>query len=284
MKIVDTHQHLWDLDQLPYSWTTNKPELNRSFRMSDYLEAAKDFEIIKTVHVEADVDEPYMLDETQAILSLAERDDNPLSGVVAVARPGYDDFREYMEKIAGHPLLKGVRRILHTEEDGLSTTTSFIEDIRSLEDYGLSFDICVLARQLPQAINLVSKCPNVFFILDHCGNPDIKGRDLDQWRKGINEIASLENIACKISGIVVNTDIKTWTVEDLRPVVDHVISCFGWDRLMFGSDWPVCTLAASFKQWTDALIFLTADAGPENQQKLFRKNAERVYKLRSDED
>jgi predicted TIM-barrel fold metal-dependent hydrolase len=282
MKIIDTHQHLWALDQLPYSWTTNKPKLNRSFGVSDYLEAVEGFDVIKTVYVEADVDEPFMLDETRSILSLAEREDNPLSGVVAAARPGYDNFREYMEKIAGHPLLKGIRRILHTQEDGLSTTTSFIEDVRSLEDYGLTFDICVLARQLPQAINLVSKCPNVSFILDHCGNPDIKARDYDQWRKGINEIASLPNVVCKISGIVVNTQIENWTVEDLRPAVEHIISCFGWDRVMFGSDWPVCTLAASFKQWTDALIFLTKNAGQENQKKLFRENAERTYKLKDE--
>jgi predicted TIM-barrel fold metal-dependent hydrolase len=122
----------------------------------------------------------------------------------------------------------------------------------------------------------------VSFILDHCGNPDIKARDYDQWRKGINEIASLPNVVCKISGIVVNTQIENWTVEDLRPAVEHIISCFGWDRVMFGSDWPVCTLAASFKQWTDALIFLTKNAGQENQKKLFRENAERTYKLKDE--
>jgi predicted TIM-barrel fold metal-dependent hydrolase len=283
MKIVDTHQHLWDLDQLPYSWTPNKPALNRSFRLSDYYEATKGLDVIKTVHVEADVDEPYMLEETRAILALAERDDNPLAGVVAAARPGYDDFDEYLRKIAGHPLLKGIRRILHTQADELSTTTTFIENIRSLENYQLSFDICVLARQLPQAINLVKQCPNVNFILDHCGNPDIKARDYDQWRERMEEIASYPNIVCKVSGIVVNTEIEKWTVEDLRPAVEHVIRCFGWDRVMFGSDWPVCTLAASLKQWVEALLFLTRDAGEENRQKLFKKKAERVYRLKTNE-
>src|SRR5215210_4065724 len=113
MQIVDTHQHLWDLDQLPYSWTARSEAFNRSFRISDYLEATKGIEVIKTVHVEADIDEPYMLDETRHILGLAERDDNPIAGVVAAARPEYDNFREYVEQIAGHPNLKGVRRILH---------------------------------------------------------------------------------------------------------------------------------------------------------------------------
>ncbi len=279
MKIVDTHQHLWDLDRLPYSWTTGKPKLNRSFRMSDYLEATKGFDVVKTVHVEADVDEQFMLDETRAILAIAERDDNPLSGVVAAVRPEYDNFQEDVRQIARHPLLKGVRRILHAATDGLSTTTTFIENVRSLEEYRLSFDICVLARQLPQAIDLVRKCPNVNFILDHCGNPDIKARDYDQWRERMQEIAGFPNVVCKVSGIVVNTDIEKWTVEDLRPVVEHVVTSFGWNRVMFGSDWPVCTLAAGFKQWVDALMFLTKDAGEENRRKLFRENAERVYRL-----
>jgi predicted TIM-barrel fold metal-dependent hydrolase len=279
MKFIDTHQHLWDLDHLPYSWTSNRPTLKRNFLPSDYLEATRDFEVIKSVHVEADVDEPYMLDETRHILALAEDDGNPLSGVVAAARPEYGNFRDYIDLIAGHPHLKGVRRLLHTEPDDLSTTATFIENVRSLESYGLSFDICVLGRQLPQAINLVKSCPKVNFILDHCGNPDIKARDYDKWRIWMKEIASYPNIVCKVSGIVVNTDITNWTVEDLRPSVEHVIACFGWDRVMFGSDWPVCTLAASFKQWVDALIFLTKDAGADNIQKLFRDNAERVYRL-----
>src|SRR5262245_51612392 len=279
LKIVDTHQHLWDLEQLPYSWTANRPILNRSFRMNDYLAATRGFDVVKSVHVEADVDEAHMLDETRVILALAERDDNPLSGVVAAARPEYDSFGEYLEQIAGHPLLKGVRRLLHTEPDELSLTTTFIENVRSLREFGLSFDICVLARQLPMAINLVRSCPNVDFILDHCGNPDIRARDYDLWREKMEEIAGYPNLVCKVSGIVVNTDLENWTVEDLRPAVDHVIAVFGWDRVLFGSDWPVCTQAASFKQWVEALDHLTSKTSETNRRKLFQENAERVYRL-----
>jgi len=279
MKIVDTHQHLWDLEQLPYSWTANRPILNRSFRMADYLEAIRGFDVVKSVHVEADVDESHMLDETRLIIALAERDDNPLSGVVAVARPEFDSFGDYMKEIAGHPLLKGIRRLLHTEPDELSMTTTFIENVRSLEEFGLTFDICVLGRQLPIAINLVRICPKVNFILDHCGNPDIKARAYDQWRVRMEEIAAYPNIVCKVSGIVVNTDLENWTVDDLRPAVEHVISVFGWDRVLFGSDWPVCTQAASFKQWVEALDFLTGNASESNRRKLFQENAERVYRL-----
>src|SRR5882672_4962309 len=264
MEIIDTHQHLWDLDQFPYSWTPGRPALNRSFRPGDYDEATRDLTIAKSVHVEADVDENFILEETLHVLSLARSDDNPIAGVVAAARPEYDGFREYIERIAGHRLLKGVRRILHTEPDHLSAATTFVENVRSLEDYGLTFDVCVLARQLPQAINLVKRCPKVEFILDHCGNPNLRsdagGGEVDEWREHLREISGLPNIVCKISGIVVNTDLTgptKWTAETLRPAVDHVIACFGWDRVMFGSDWPVCVLAASFKQWVEALSLLT---------------------------
>lgn len=279
MQAIDTHQHLWDLDQFPYSWTVNLPQINRSFRLNDYYEAARGINLTKSVFVEADVDEDFMLQETLHALSLAKRRDTPVAGVVAAARPEYDNFREYIDQIAAQQHLKGIRRILHTQPDELSTTTTFVENVRSLADYNLSFDICVQARQLPQAINLVKQCPNVNFILDHCGNPDIKNRDYPAWRERMREIASFPNVTCKISGIVVNTNTENWTVEDLRPVVEHAIECFGWDRVMFGSDWPVCTLAASFKQWFLALTFLTKEAGDENQRKLFYENAERIYRL-----
>ncbi len=279
MQIVDTHQHLWDLDKLPYSWTANQPKLNRSFRMSDYLEATQGIDVVKSVFVEADIDEAFIPDETRYVLESSERDDNPLSGVVASARPEYDNFRESIQEFVMHPNFKGIRRLLQSEPDELSTTTTFRENIRSLAEHGLSFDICIRDHQLPVAIELVKACPEVSFILDHCGNPDIKNRNYDVWRERIAEIASLPNVAIKVSGIVVNTDIENWAVEDLRLSVEHVIASFGWDRVMFGSDWPVCTLAASYRQWFDALNFLVKDSSEENRRKLFKENAERVYRL-----
>lgn len=279
MKIIDTHQHLWDLDQFRYSWTVNHDRLNRSFRMADYREATRGIEIAASVHVEADVDEPFMIAETRWVLELSEQKENPLRGVVAVARPESDHFREHVDQIAGHPNLKGLRRILHTQPDELSQTTTFTENVRSLEGYGLSFDLCVLGRQLPLAIRLIRECPNVQFILDHCGNPDVKNRAYDPWRDHLREVAGFPNVACKVSGIVVNADMETWTAEDLRPAIEHVIDAFGWDRVMFGSDWPVCTLAASYRQWLDALNQLIGSESEANRQKLFFENAQRIYRL-----
>ena len=248
MKIVDAHQHLWDLDLLRYEWLRQLPVLNRSFLMSDYLEATSGLAIEKSVHLEADVDESFMVDETKHLLQLADRTDNPLEGVVACGRPESEDFLADLEKITGHPKLKGIRRVLHTQPDDLGQSQTFIGNVRSLSGYGLSFDICVLARQLPLAVRLVSRCPEVTFILDHCGVPQIKEKILDPWRVNIREIAQFPNVFCKISGLVAYADPKNWTAEDLRPYIDHAIECFGWDRVMFGSDWPVCTLSASYEQ------------------------------------
>ena len=154
-----------------------------------------------------------------------------------------------------------------------------MDNVASLADYGLSYDICVLDRQLPIAINLARHCPHVTIILDHCGVPRVKDRVLDPWRKDIAELAKLPNVNCKVSGLVAYADPAHWTIEDLRPYVDHVISCFGWDRVMFGSDWPVCTLSATYKQWVEALRSITQNAGEANQRKLFCDNAVRVYRL-----
>jgi predicted TIM-barrel fold metal-dependent hydrolase len=279
MKIVDTHQHLWDLDLFRYAWLQQLPNLNRSFRMNDYLAATNGLAIEKSVHLEADVDEPFMLDETMHLLGLADCADNPLEGVVACGRPESKEFKTYVEKIGGHAKLRGIRRVLHTQPDDLGQSETFIENVCSLAGYGLSFDICVLARQLPLAIRLVSQCPDVTFILDHCGVPQVRDKILDPWRSLIREIAKFPNVFCKISGLIAYADPNNWTAEDLRPYVDHAIECFGWGRVMFGSDWPVCTLSASYRQWVDVLLSLTRSAGEANQKKLFHDNAIRVYRL-----
>lgn len=279
MKIVDAHQHLWDLDLFRYSWLQQFPLLNRSFRMRDYLKATKGLEVVKSVHLEADVDEALMLEETKHMLKLSERPDNPLEGIVACARPENKDFHAYLGKIAGHPKLKGIRRVLHTQPDHLGQEKTFIDNVAGLVNYDLSFDICALARQLPVAINLVSHCPDVTFILDHCGVPQVKEKIFDPWRQYIAELAKFSNVFCKVSGLVAYADPATWTADDLRPYVEHVIECFGWDRVLFGSDWPVCTLSARCAQWVEALRSITQSAGEVNQGKLFYDNAIRVYRL-----
>jgi predicted TIM-barrel fold metal-dependent hydrolase len=247
--------------------------------MPDYLAATKGLNVVKSVHLEADVDEPYMLDESRYLLALADQPDNPLEGVVAGGRPESEDFKSYLDRISGHAKLKGIRRVLHTQPDDVGQRVAFTKNIAALSGYGLSFDICVLARQLPIAIKLVSRCPDVVFMLDHSGVPQVKEKNLDPWRSHIAEIAKFPNVSCKVSGLVAYANPQRWTAEDLRPFIDHVIASFGWDRVLFGSDWPVCTLSASYQQWVEALLAITQGAGEVNQRKLFYDNAVRFYRL-----
>ncbi len=279
MQIIDTHQHLWDMDRFAFSWCKDIPSLNRSFRMQDYLEAIQGAGIEKSIHVEADVDEPYILDETRYILWLAEEKGNPLAGVVAGGRPEKKGFGEYLDQIAGHPALKGIRRVLHTQPDAVGQSEMFIENVKVLGSYGLSYDLCVLARQLPIAIHLARRCPQVTFILDHCGVPQVKEKILHPWREEILEISKLSNVHCKVSGLVAYADPEKWTAEDLQPYIDHCIESFGWDRVMFGSDWPVCTQSATLKKWAETLSSLTKSASEADRKKLFSENAVRIYRL-----
>jgi predicted TIM-barrel fold metal-dependent hydrolase len=143
----------------------------------------------------------------------------------------------------------------------------------------LSFDLCVLPRQMETAIGLARACPEVQFVLDHCGVPDVKGAALDPWRAGIRAIAALPNVAAKLSGIVAYADPESWTVADLRPFAEHVIESFGWERMMWGSDHPVCTRSASLGRWMDATHVLLAGASETEKAGLLGLNARRIYRL-----
>jgi L-fuconolactonase len=277
--IFDTHQHLWELDRFPYSWTAGSPVLGRSFRMADYQEATAGLNVVGSVHVEADVDAPYRLQETAWLAELAARPDNPLRGLVASATVEGEAFDQELPVLLNTPAVKGVRRVLHTPTSPSPREGRFVANVRRLAAHGLSFDLCVGAAQLSDAIALARAVPEGQFILDHCGGPDVKGRVLDPWRERIKEIAALPNVAAKISGIVASADPDRWATVDLAPYVEHTIACFGWERVMFGSDWPVCTLAASLRRWVEALSEIVAGATDEERRKLFHDNAVRIYRL-----
>jgi predicted TIM-barrel fold metal-dependent hydrolase len=278
MYLVDTHQHLWDLGKFKYSWCANIPPLNRTFALEDYAEAARGLEIRKTIFMECDVDEPYVLDEARYIAGLAEM--NPLiSGIVASGRPESQGFEEHLDQLSALRKVRGIRRVLHTQPDELSGSQVFVRNIQRLASRGLTFDVCVLARQLPAAIRLVRACPEVTFILDHCGVPNVKDRELEPWRRHITELSACPNLVCKVSGLVAYADSAKWTVADLRPFVEHVVEAFGWHRLVWGGDWPVCTLSASLAQWVEATHQLFAGASADERAALFHRNAERIYRV-----
>lgn len=277
MHLVDTHLHLWDLKQFPYSWCAGIPALNRSFLPGDYLAAAAGTGIAKAVFMECDVDEPHALAEARHVQALAAQ--HPfIAGIVASGRPEREGFRAHLEALAALPLLRGFRRVLHTQPDALSQQPGFREHVRLLPEFGLTFDVCVAARQLPLAVALVDACPRVSFVLDHCGVPDVKGGALDPWRAHVRALAERPNVVCKISGLVAYA-APDWTTADLRPWVEPVLESFGWERVVWGGDWPVCLLGAPLGRWVETTRELTARATPEQRAALFHRNAERIYRI-----
>jgi len=277
--IIDTHQHLWDPETFRYSWMDGFPAIKRRAMIEEYRAATDGLHIGQTVYVDTDVDETDLGREIAAIFSLADDPVNRIGGIVAGAKLEKPEPFAHLAKWLLHPKLKGIRRVLHTQPDELSREPRFRENMREVERRAWSFDLCVLPRQLPLARDLVGSFPGVTFILDHCGGPDIKGRALDPWRRDLQDLSAQSNVVCKVSGLITCADPRNWSVEDLRPFFEHVVACFGWDRLLWGGDWPVCNLNASLKDWLDAAKTLTARATEEQRAKFFEGNARRIYRL-----
>ncbi|MDQ8179388.1 amidohydrolase [Pelagicoccus sp. SDUM812005] len=279
MRIVDTHQHLWELDRFQYSWTSGLPVLNRSFNLDDYRQAVAGTDVSKAIFMECDVDAPHGLEEARWAQLLAE--ENPLiAGIVATASFESEDFSGQLNRLLRLSKLRGLRRVLHTQDDGFSQSSTFRNNLRELPQHGLVFDLCVLSRQLPVAVELVKACPEVSFVLDHCGVPDIKGGAFESWSLQLSELSQCANVvACKVSGLVAYVDRENWNVDTLRPWFDRVVELFGWDRLVWGGDWPVCTVTTDLKTWLETSKELCSGASDSELSKLYYQNAERIYRV-----
>ena len=275
---IDTHQHLIETDRLTYLWPPNVEALaGRAFTYSDYLEESAGTGIEKTIFMEADCEDWQA--ETELVLEMVADPSTMITGVIANARPEKaDGFDAWLEQVADTDVV-GLRRILHETTDDVSKGDVFRANLKKLADRNLTFDINFLARQLPIAADLVRVVDNVQFILDHCGVPDIKGGDDAGWRAGIETLSKFPHVACKISGITAYCAPGMATVETLRPYIEHCIACFGWERVVWGSDWPVCNINSTMRDWMAISRAVVADEDPSNQEKLFRSNAIRLYGL-----
>jgi predicted TIM-barrel fold metal-dependent hydrolase len=274
MRIVDTHLHLVYMDRFDYPWLADAGSLNRDWHADAYFAEAEKLGIEAALHMEVDVADKDMEAETRFVLGAHPR----IVGAIAACRPESPDFPAYLDRLAAVPAVKAFRRILHTSPDELSQSPLFAENLHLLGKHKLAFDLCVRADQLPVGRELVARCPETQFILDHCGVPKVAHKELDPWRANISRLAELPNVAAKISGIVAYAG-PNWTTDDLRPYVEHIIDSFGWDRIVFGSDYPVLTLTADLSRWVSALKQIVSGASQEEQSKLFHRNAERLYRL-----
>ena len=277
-KIIDTHLHLVDRSRLDYPWLDGVPALQRDWLIEDYAREARQVGIGSALFMEVDVAEPRIEDEITWVEELAGAGIFPLRGIIASCRPESPDFPAFLDRLSDRPLVKGLRRVLHVMPDETSQVPLFRDNISRLADRDLPFDLCVSARQLPLAMDIADAAPNVRFVLDHCGVPDIAGGDWAEWALNLREISRRPNVWCKVSGVVAYAG-DGWTLEELSRWVGHVTDHFGPERLCWGGDWPVCTLGGGLPTWVAATRALVAGWSAEERARFYAGTAEAIWKV-----
>ena len=277
--LFDTHLHIIDRNALNYPWLEGAGSLDRDSLYDDYAREAQRCGITGALHMEVDVVAADIEAETAYIRQQAARPGSLIRGAIASCRPEEADFPAELEYALDDPFVKGFRRVLHVVADDLSEDDLFRRNIARLADKRLTFDLCMLPRQLDRAVALIDLNPRVRFILDHCGVPDIRDEMWSPWAERVRDIARRPNVIAKISGIVAYAEAGNWSVETLRPYVEHVIGAFGWDRVIWGSDWPVCTLGGGLSTWVAATHALTAGCSADERDRLYQANARHIWRL-----
>lgn len=274
--LIDSHVHLWDASLHDYPWLNDEPRLQRRFGMIDLSEVADDLDGI--VVVEAGCHAGHAMAELEWIEAIAA--DAPLIRGIVVQVPlerGIEVTAQ-LAQIAAKPLVVGVRRNIQDEAAGFMSDPGFVRGVQSLAAVGLPFDACIRHHQLPELATLVDRCPQITFILDHLGKPPIAPRIWQSWRDHIAVLAARPNVVAKLSGLTTEAGQGTWLPADIKPYLLHALEVFGPDRCMFGSDWPVCTLATRYDQWLQ-LVVEVDELAPSARAQVLKGTAARVYGL-----
>lgn len=278
--IVDSHVHLCDPQRLSYPWMENAPQLNRLVLPEHLTKAADPVRIDRFVFVEVDVAEGQYLDEAAWVAEQAQRDPRLRGMVAALPLERGAAVEDDLDRLCQHKILRSIRRLIQTQPDpDFCIQPDFIDGLMLLGPRDLAFDICVFHHHLPNVTKMVRQCPEVRFVLDHIGKPPIKAGGMHPWRQDLAELATLENVWCKISGVTTEADHKTWTRDQITPYIEHAIEVFGFDRIMYGGDWHVLELAGTYPDWVDIVDEITRGASDEDRRKLFRDNAISFYQL-----
>lgn len=279
LPVVDSHVHFWDPAYLKYTWLQEIPTLNRAFLPAHLAQAATAVNLQKIVFVQADCAPEDGLSEVAWVAELAQAEPR-IQGIVAFA-PLEEGTAcaHYLEKLKAFPLVKGVRRLIQSEEPGFTRQPIFVQGVQQLAQFGFSFDICIVHTQMAEAIELVEQCPDVAFVLDHFGKPAIAGKMMEPWATHLRTLAVFPNVYCKLSGLVTEADHQHWTEADLRPYLEVALDAFGPHRLLFGGDWPVSELAASYQRWAETADSLLSALSAADRNQIFFENAQTFYRL-----
>lgn len=273
---IDAHHHLWRYTAAEYGWIGDPMRaLQRDFLPADLRPEMDRAGVQATICVQA----RQSMRETEALLQFA--DEYPwIAGVVGWAELAAEDFRSQLETLLARPKLKGLRHVLQDEPDpAFALRPEFQRGLSAMKGTGLVYDILIYAPQLPVAMQLVDRNPDQAFVLDHLAKPRIAAGELSPWREDLRELARRPNVSCKLSGMVTEANWQHWTPGDLRPYLDAALEAFGPQRLLAGSDWPVCTLASSYVRWWQVLRDWAAPLSIDEQTAIFAGNAAAVYRL-----
>jgi L-fuconolactonase len=275
---IDAHQHFWIYDPSEYAWIDESmANLRRDFLPDDLKPELDQAGVHGCVAVQA----RQTLEETNWLLRLAS--ESPfILGVVGWVDLRSAKLRSDLQGFANQPKLVGVRHIVQSEPDErFLLQPEFLRGLSMLEAYDLAYDILIYEKHLPVAAEFVQQFPRQRFVLDHLGKPRVKEKQTHPWSEGIRKLAAFPNVYCKLSGMVTEADWQNWKPDDFAPYLDVAVECFGPDRVMFGSDWPVCTVAGSYLRVMDAIHDYFARFAGNFREKLLGSNAIRFYKLQS---
>jgi L-fuconolactonase len=276
MATIDAHQHFWLFNPVRDAWIGDDMRIiQRNFLPADLLPVLKANGIDGTIAVQADQSET----ENEFLLQLAEENEF-IKGVVGWVDFCAPDIEERLAFYKGNPKMKGFRHVLQGEKDRAHMLLpGFKNGISKLEKFGFSYDILIYPDQLAYAWALCAAYPNQSFIVDHLAKPKIKAGELTGWKKEIEKFASLPNVYCKVSGIITEADWANWTINDINPYLDVVVASFGVQKLLFGSDWPVCLVAGNYARMKNLVEQYFVSFSADEKRLIFGANAEQFYQL-----
>ena len=275
---IDAHQHFWKYDAAEYTWIDDSmAALKRDFLPDESAREMARVGFDACVAVQA----RQTLDETRWLLGLAAEHPS-IAGVVGWVDLQADNVRDQLAALAGHRRLVGIRHIAQSEpDDRFLLRPQVVRGIRLLADFGLGFDILIYKRQLGSAAELVGRLPSQRFVLDHLAKPDLRSGEIDEWERDIRRLAAQPNVFAKLSGLVTEASWAQWTSDQIRPYLDVAFDAFGWNRLMIGSDWPVCTVSADYARTMNVVIDYVAARPDHERDAVLGGNARRFWNLRT---
>lgn len=274
--IIDSHQHFWHYNPADYDWINESMKVIRADFLPEKLAPT-----LRAAGVDGvlSVQARQSIEETDWLITMA-RQNEFIKGVVGWLPLMQSDIQVLLEKYSDEQWLKGLRHVIQGEPDpAFMLGREFNRGISLLKKYSLVYDLLIVESQLPNTIRFAGQHPDQVFVLDHIAKPRIGANEISPWRENIRELARLENVNCKISGMVTEADFNNWTTEQLKPYFEVILEAFGPDRLLFGSDWPVCLVATTYIDWLKLVQETIFSLSDSEQSKIMGGNAERIYKL-----